>query len=163
MMHKRAASLLLVLVLILVVSLPAVGQTSRTRFAWVIADKLTVNEDASVGDDLTVSDDATVADDATIGGLLTHSAADTITVTDGSAFEPTGSYQPITAAGEVTPTVTVGSAGQVVMIVNVGSNTINLADTGTAKLTAAFAMGQYDSLSLISDGTNWIELARANN
>lgn len=150
-------SVLLVLVLLLMVSLPAMGQASRSRFNWVIVDKLTVNEDASIGDDLTVTDDATV------GGLLTHLAADAITVTDGAAFAPTGSYQPITAAGEVTPTMTVGSAGQVVMIVNTSAQTINLADTGTAKLTAAFAMGQYDSLTLLSDGTNWIEIARADN
>lgn len=107
---------------------------------------------------LTLSDgDLAVADD------LVLTAQTEISVTNGAAFAPTGSYQPIAAAGEVTPTITVPAAGTVFTIVNTEAQTINLADSGTAKLSAAFAMGQYDSLTLISDGTNVIEIARSNN
>jgi len=49
------------------------------------------------------------------------------------------------------------------VLVNVGSNTITLTDTGTLKLSANAALGQYDTITLQSDGTNWIELAKANN
>ena len=62
--------------------------------------------------------------------------ATALTVTDGTAFSPTNTYQQITAAGTVTPTVsTTGfTTGHVLVLVNSGSNTINLADSGTAKL-----------------------------
>lgn len=43
------------------------------------------------------------------------------------------------------------------------STTAQLADTGIQKLSAAWEPLQYDTLSLISDGTNWIELGRADN
>jgi len=43
------------------------------------------------------------------------------------------------------------------------STTAQLADTGIQKLSAAWEPLQFDTLSLISDGTNWIELGRADN
>lgn len=88
-----------------------------------------------------------------------------ITVTNGAAFTPTGSYQPITAAGEVTPTISTGggTTGDLLVLVNEGSNTINIADSGTAKLSTALALGQFDTIVLIFDDTNWIELTRADN
>jgi len=107
---------------------------------------------------LTISDgDAVVADDLRI------TAQTAITVTNGNAFTPTGTYQPIQAGSEVTPTVTVGTAGDVVVLINTSANAINIADSGTAKLSAAAALGQYDSLTLWCDGTNWIEVSRSNN
>lgn len=78
---------------------------------------------------------------------------------------PTGMYNQITAsAARGTSSVAgVATAGRVVVIVNIGSNTITLTDTGTLKLSGNIALGQYDSVSLLSDGTNWIQLATANN
>jgi hypothetical protein len=88
-----------------------------------------------------------------------------LTVTDGAAFSPVNTYCQITAAGTVTPTIsTTGyTAGDVFWLVNSGSNTINLADSGTAKLSAAWAAGQYDVLVVQFDGTNWIEISRSDN
>jgi len=110
---------------------------------------------------LTVSDgDVVVADDLRI------TAQTSITVTNGAAFTPTGTYQPITAAGEVTPTITAGTAGQLLILVNESSETINLADSGDgngADLTAAIALEQNEIIILISDGTDWLELSRAEN
>jgi len=107
---------------------------------------------------LTLSDgDVVVADDVRV------TAQTAITVTNGAAFAPTGTYQPIQAAGEVTPTVTIGTAGDLLVLINTSAQTINIADTGTTMLTAAGALGQYDSLTLWCDGTNWIEISRANN
>ena len=107
---------------------------------------------------LTLSDgDAVIADD------LRVTAQTGITVTNGAAFTPTGTYQPIQAASEVTPTIGVGTAGDLVVLINTGTQTVNLADTGTAKLSAAWAAGQYDSLILWCDGTNWVEISRSNN
>ena len=107
---------------------------------------------------LTLSDgDVIVADDVRV------TAQTAITVTNGAAFAPTGTYQPIQAAGEVTPTVTIGTAGDLLVLINTSAQTINIADTGTTMLTAAGALGQYDSLTLWCDGTNWIEISRADN
>ena len=122
--------------------------------AMTLANGLTVTAGG-----VTLSDsDLVVADDLRI------TAQTAITVTDGAAFTPTGTYQGIQAAGEVTPTITAGApAGDLAVLINTSAQTINLADSGTLKLTAAYAMGQYDALVLWSEGTNWIEISRANN
>ncbi len=44
-----------------------------------------------------------------------------------------------------------------------GATTAQLADTGIQKLSAAWEPLQYGTLTLVSDGTNWIELARSAN
>ena len=127
-----------------------------------------VGNDALTGN-LTITGAASVSSNLTVTGvgiLSTRArltAQTVLTVTNGAAFTATGVYQGIIAGSEVTPTITAGTAGDLLIIVNTGTNVVNLADTGTAKLTAAFAMGQYDSLTLLADGTNWIEIARANN
>lgn len=107
---------------------------------------------------ITISNgDAVVADDLRI------TAQTELSVTNGAAFTATGTYQPIAAAAEVTPTITMGTAGDVLMLVNAEANTINIADSGTTMLSAAIALGQYDTLTLWCDGTNWLELSRTNN
>ena len=87
-----------------------------------------------------------------------------ISVTTDGAVDPTGSYQQLTASGAVqTSDVTCGSEGDIVMYANTVAQTITITDTGTLKMAGNFAMGQYDTLTLLSDGTNCLEIARANN
>lgn len=43
------------------------------------------------------------------------------------------------------------------------STTAQLADTSIQKLSAAWEPVQYGTLSLVSDGTNWIEVSRSAN
>lgn len=97
------------------------------------------------------------------GAVLELQPADVLTVLDAAVVAPTSNYIPLGSAGTVTVTVSAGAAGQVLMLVNTTNTTINLADTGTAKLASAGALGQYDSITLLSDGTNWIEVSRSNN
>ena len=102
----------------------------------------------------------------TLTGLevLTNSVTTAISLTDGAAFTPTASFQPIQSAGTVTPTITAGfAAGTILVLENASNTTINLADSGSLKLTGALALGQFDTLALISDGVNWIELSTSNN
>jgi hypothetical protein len=87
------------------------------------------------------------------------------TITYGGTITPTGMYHQITAAAArgTSSVAGVATAGRVVVLINIGSNTITLTDTGTLKLSGNIALGQYDSVSLLSDGTNWIQLATSNN
>ena len=127
---------------------------------------LTISNAGALATDSTVTAGGNISStgEFLIGTIANFAKASAATVTDGAAFTPTHTYQQITAAGEVTPTVTAGAtAGDLLCLINSGSNTINLADSGTAVLSAAWAAGQYDVLCLISDGTNWIEISRSDN
>jgi hypothetical protein len=117
------------------------------------------------GSVLDVQSGATVSfgGDATMSGDLVLSAQTAISVTNGGVITATGAYQPLESAAEVTATIAAGSEGATLVLVNTANTTINIADTGAAKLSAAAALGQYDSLTLISDGANWIEVSRSNN
>lgn len=112
-----------------------------------------------VATDITQSDgDLTVADDLTIAKQTA------IAVTDNSTITPTGTFQLLSAAAATaTSSITAGTAGQVVIFTNTSTNTIVLTDTGTLMLTGNITLGQYDTLTLISDGTNWLQLSTANN
>lgn len=59
--------------------------------------------------------------------------------------------------------VAVVLTGDVLILANQASTTITISDTGTLKLSGNLALGQYDSVTLISDGTNWIQAATSNN
>jgi hypothetical protein len=101
---------------------------------------------------------------ARVGTFLRVDPATAITVTSGGTVTPRGSYQPLTSAGNVgTSSITAGNAGDVLFLINTANTTITFTDTGTLKLGGNRALGQFDTLTLVSDGTNWIERAFANN
>ncbi len=115
-------------------------------------------------DNIVVSNDMVVGDDLTVTGLTRNVKSTAITVSNGSTVTPVGSYQPLTSAANTgTSAITVLSAGTVVYFVNTANTTITFTDTGTLKLSGNAALGQYDSLILLSDGTNWIEVSETNN
>jgi hypothetical protein len=97
-------------------------------------------------------------------GFTVLSTATSITVTT-AAFTPLGTYQPIAAAGTVTPTISTSgfTAGTLLRLVNTSAQSIVFVDTSTLMLTGDITLGQYDTLSLVFDGTNWIELSTSNN
>jgi hypothetical protein len=108
---------------------------------------------------LTLSDgDAVIADD------LRVTAQGAATVTQSGTITPTGTYQPITAAGAVSfSSIAGGTAGNLLVLINTSANAITITDTGTIMLSGNIALGQYDSLTLWNDGTNWIQIATTNN
>jgi hypothetical protein len=137
-----------------ILNVGAAGTDFSATGGLTLADALTVT---SGGASLT-DGDMVVADD------LRVTAQTSITVTNAAAFTPTGTYQNITAAGEVTPTITAGAtAGDLLVLINTSAQVVNIADSGTAKLSAAAALNQFDVLVLWSDGTNWIEISRSDN
>ena len=53
--------------------------------------------------------------------------------------------------------------GQIYVIIGPATNACEIADTGIQKLSATFSPGASDTLTLLFDGVDFIELARANN
>lgn len=89
-----------------------------------------------------------------------------ITMTQDATLNATGTYQRITAAGAVSTSgasITVKPAGTILILVNSGSNTITFTETGTLKSAGNIALGALDSATLLSDGTNWTQIAASNN
>lgn len=152
------SSLLAAVLLVLLLALPALAQ-GITNFTTIIA-----SGDITAGDDLTVSDDLTVGDDTALGGHLAHTPGTTIVVTNGGTITPVSAHVPLSSTGSVgTASIAGPTAGRVIFLVNLANTTITLTDTGTLKLAGNAALGQYDTLTLRGDGTNWIEAARSNN
>lgn len=89
-----------------------------------------------------------------------------LTVTMNGTVNSTGTYQRLTAAGTVATSganIVVKPAGTILTLVNTGSNTITFTETGTLISAGNIALGANDSATLISDGTNWYQIAASNN
>lgn len=98
-----------------------------------------------------------------VGTFIRLRPADTITYTTG-ALTARASLQPVRVTSNRGLTnVTVLPANTVVTFRNVGTPTIGFTDTTPLVLGGTRVLGQYDQLTLISDGTRWIEQAFANN
>lgn len=54
-------------------------------------------------------------------------------------------------------------SGQIYVLIGPASNQCEIADTGIQKLSAAWSPGATDTLTLLFDGTNFLELTRADN
>lgn len=120
-------------------------------------------DDLTVNDTLTVLD-LTVNDDAVVTGDLTWTPQTVVTITQAGTLTPTGSYQPLIAGGAVSfGSIVAGTAGDLLILQNTGTNAITITDTGTLKLSGNTALGQFDTITLLSDGTNWIEIAQTDN
>ncbi|MFH0983770.1 MAG: hypothetical protein V2A79_19825 [Planctomycetota bacterium] len=102
----------------------------------------------------------TAAGFLSIGTLVRVTAAGALTCAVTTNLTPTGTYQPITAAAACSPLgIVAGTAGDLLVLTNTSANTITITDTGVIMLGATRAVTQYDSLFLLSDGTNWLEIA----
>jgi hypothetical protein len=103
--------------------------------------------------------------DARFGGAISASKQTTVTVTMNGTIALSKSLIPITAAGTVATSAVNGCEGdgRVSLLRNVSANTITITDTGKLKLEGNWAAGQFDTLLLIGDGTNCLEVTRGNN
>jgi hypothetical protein len=180
------------LAIILIVGL-AIGVSAdlgKVYLGWINATRLTVTDtttltgavttggDLLVGDDLTVSDGLAVTGDqsltgalgvtgnTTLAGELKFTAPNVITVTANSTIATAG-YTSIklAAAGTVgTATITgCSTAGKVTILRNTTNQTITITDTSTIMLAGNAALGQYDTLTLLGDGTNCLQISKADN
>lgn len=92
----------------------------------------------------------------------------TINVSMNGTLNPTGSYQVISASvGSAVSlsgaSITVKPAGSILVLVNGGAQTITFTETGTLRSAGNIALGQYDSATLLSDGTNYYQIGASNN
>ena len=89
-----------------------------------------------------------------------------LTVTMNGTINPTGTYQRLTAAGAVSvsgDSVTVEPAGTILILVNSGAQTITITETANIKSAGNIALGTLDSATLVSDGSDWYQIAASNN
>jgi len=87
-------------------------------------------------------------------------------VSAGSTIVPTGTYQPLTSTGSVTTSTSNAIAdgtkvGQLLILVNENSSdTITIDDGANTRLSGDAVLGNDDSLMLIWDGADWLEIAQ---
>jgi hypothetical protein len=144
------ASLALVIILLMTTLAPVWAQQPITRIRNAVITTLSVPGAATVND--------------FAASYVNFVPPATIAVTMNATITPLGAYQPLSSAGTVnTASITVGAAGDVLTLVNIGSNSIVLTDTGTLKLSGNLTLGANDSVVLQSDGTNWNQLSTSNN
>lgn len=182
----RAAVYTLALAVFLIASL-AGAVTAKDTYDWIVAKRLTVTNAADLQSTLSVGsaatfdtttattgaaafastidvDGAATLASVTVEGDLAVTSQAVIVVTMGGYITPTGIYQPITSTGTVgTANLAAGADGDLLVLINESNTTITISDTGTLILSGDAALGQYDNLTLISDGTNWIEIGETNN
>jgi hypothetical protein len=179
-MRKVISALTVAILLVSVFVMTVDAQSTWQRFNSVWANALRVTNNASVGGDLTVTDDVAVTDDlsvdavsagsvatsgaATVGTFIGNTPGATQVLSFDTVLTPVSSNQPISALEAIgTASIAVPAAGRLLVVTNVGSSAIVFTDTGTLKLAGNATLGTSDSLTLQSDGTNWIQLATSNN
>lgn len=89
-----------------------------------------------------------------------------ITMTQDKVLNATGTYTRLTAASAVSTSgdsITVKPAGTLLIIVNVGAQTITITETANIKSAGNIALGALDSATLVSDGSDWYQIAASNN
>ena len=188
--HKGVGALALAIVLIVGLAVGASADLGKVYLGWVNATRLNVTDtttltgavttagDVVIGDDLTVSDGLSVTGDqtltgafgvagaATLAGELKFTAPSAITVTAGSTIATAGyTVVPIAASGTVGTSAVTGctTAGKVTILRNTTNQTITITDTSTIMLGGNAALGQYDTLTMLGDGTNCLQISKADN
>lgn len=152
-----ALSVAALLVMALLAGTPrgADAQSGVTNFTTVSASR-----------DVVVGRDVQVGSDVLLGGVLSMTPATSLTVADNALITPTTSVMRLTAAAAVGisgTNIALGDAGAVLVLLNVGSNTITFTETGTFVSAGNIALGAGDSATLISTGTGWTQIAGSNN
>lgn len=98
-------------------------------------------------------------------------SAQVLLTADNAVIDPTG-YSLIlvgsdntTAANRTFTLLASGLVGHtlVLTLTSAGATTCQLADSGSVKLSAAWEPLQFDTLTLVSDGTFWLEACRSDN
>lgn len=114
-------------------------------------------------------DDLETEGDVIVNGYSVYAEAGSLTLTADGTLTPTASYQPVDSGSAVTLNGTTAIAdgdqvGQVVCVVNENaSDTITISDTANTNLSSAAVLGNDDTLCVLWDGADWIEIAQVDN
>jgi len=158
-------------------------QAGGASYFW---DNLGVEDDLDVGgntdlDDTQVDGEFEVTGTSLLTGTVT--AVGNVLVGDwlvaieqtacvvfaGSSITPTGMYQPITSEAVVTTSTSIAivdgvTIGQLLILINENAaDAITVDDGGNTRLSGDAVLGPDDTLMLIWDGADWVEIAQANN
>lgn len=167
--RRTAPAILIALILLVALAATVAGQTiweTARNLRVTNLETLTSLDSAGIATFDTLTAVTAEATDINITGAASLEPATAISVTNGATLTLASGYQPLTSAGTVTMTLAAPTvAGQIVILANTSNTTINMADSGTVRLSAAWAAGQHDTLTLIgaSDLAAWAEVARSNN
>ena len=108
--------------------------------------------------------------DATGTVILAQASTTTSLTADNQAVTPGANNRIQLSSDDATATnrtftlsATGAITGQIYILIGPASNACEIADTSIQKLSAAWSPGALDTLTLLFDGTNFIELARADN
>jgi cytoskeletal protein CcmA (bactofilin family) len=120
--------------------------------------------DLTVGDDLVVTDDAS-ANDLTVADFFNVTAQGVVTATMNGWITPTGSLQPLTAAGAVSIDggTNIAHLTDYLILVNIGAQTITISETTGLISAGNIALGAGDSATLIWADGGWIQIGLSNN
>lgn len=148
------------------IQLTVQGYSTQTSSPFVIeqsdgTDVVTVSNAGAI----VASSYISTTNEIQIGTMLNFGMESDVTVVNSLPFTPTTSYCPISAAGWVSPTIEVTgyTTGDLLILVNVSAQKIYLADAANNLLSANFTLEQYDTLTLLFDGSKWVELSRSDN
>lgn len=158
-MKKLLVMAIAAVILVGVLAFPSLAQSGVSNFTHIVASGY-----AKTGTYMQSGSYLQSGTYAKVGTFLRITPATAITVTTDGLITPGGSYQPLTSGGTVqTASIAAGTAGDTLFLINTTNTSIVISDTGTLKLGGNRTLGQYDTLMLVSDGTNWIERAFTNN
>lgn len=157
-MHTRVRTVLgaLLLPVLLVAALFVLARPQPSAAQSGVSNFTTVN----------ASRDVYAGRDLFVGGFATLEPQATATITNGGWLTPTATLVPLTAqegVGMSGANIAVQPAGTLLMLLNVGANTITFTETGTLVSAGNIALGAGDSATLVSNGTNWYQTGASNN
>lgn len=140
------------------------GAAEIATTGQITGSQVNATGDLYAADDVTAQDDVTSIDDVIVGGEV-RLARQAQTVTMNGWITPTGSYMYLSAGGTVgTSRILSGTTQGQLLYMEMSSNqTLTISDTGWLKLSGNIALGQYDTLTLMWDGSYWIQYATSNN
>lgn len=151
---------------LLVTGLLCVGLLLGLNIGLVVPQAASAQAGVSNFTTIAASRDVHVGGDVLTDGFVVARPAPLTVLANGDLFTPTATLHPISstvAAGVSGADIALQPAGTLLILLNVGSQTITFTETGTLISAGNIALGAGDSATLISSGTDWVQVAGSNN
>jgi hypothetical protein len=125
------------------------------------------NELYAMDQNVRTTDDITIHDITYTGSLICEREAQTVSISD--TIVSSGTIVVLTSSGAAitmtsNPQIANGSTGQILILEGThDTNTVTLADGNGLNLTGAITLGAEDILTVMYNGTDWIQVSNADN